>query len=141
MIDFIYKLLNDIGFTHPLHPAMTHIPMGMIIGGFAFAAVSLYMKKPDLARTAHHCFILALITVLPTIILGIMDWQHSFEGEWSTLIKIKFVLAILLSALLAVAVKLGKDAEGISNKVMAVYTLCLFNAIGLGFTGGELQYG
>jgi len=50
MIDFIYQTLARIGFSHPLHPAITHIPMGMVIGGFLFAAASFVFKKDDLAK-------------------------------------------------------------------------------------------
>ncbi|MGD2029642.1 MAG: hypothetical protein PVG86_06850 [Desulfobacterales bacterium] len=41
MIEFIYLTLATIGYSHPLHPAMTHVPMGMIIGGFLFAIGSV----------------------------------------------------------------------------------------------------
>ena len=35
MTEAIFEFLGRIGFTHPLHPAMTHIPMGMVmtVGG------------------------------------------------------------------------------------------------------------
>ena len=141
MTEFIFKLLNDIGFTHPLHPAITHVPMGMIMGGFTFAAVALFFKKDQLAKTAHYCFILALIGILPTMVLGYLDWQHSFEGVWNTLIKLKIAGAFVLGILLIIAVKQGQKSENISRTIMVVYTLCLMNAIAMGFLGGELQYG
>ncbi len=36
MTEVIFGFLNSIGFTHPLHPAFTHIPMGMVIGAVVF---------------------------------------------------------------------------------------------------------
>ena len=96
MIEFVYHLLEKIGFTHPLHPAITHLPMGMVFGAILFLAVSFVFKKDDLARTAHHCITLALIFVLPTMLLGFMDWQYKFDGEWSNIIVTKFVLALTL---------------------------------------------
>ncbi len=71
MIEFLYELLNQVGFTHPLHPAITHLPMGMAMGAFFFSLGSL--KYAELARTAYHCAILGLIFVLPTMFLGILE--------------------------------------------------------------------
>lgn len=141
MFDFIYQLLAKVGFHHPLHPAITHIPMGMVMGGFIFALVALLIRKDDLNRAAHYCFTLALVFVLPTMLLGYMDWQYKFEAEWSGIILIKIVLAFLFSGLLVVAHIVGKDQQADPKKRLIVYTLCLMTATGLGFMGGELQYG
>ena len=54
MIEFTYKLLESVGFTHPLHPAITHIPMGMIMGGVIFTAYSIISKKTDFMKTAEY---------------------------------------------------------------------------------------
>ena len=142
MIELTYQLLEKVGFTHPLHPAITHLPMGMIMGAFIFQATSIVLKKTDLEKTAFYCIVVALIFVFPTMLLGFMDWWAKFEAEWSNLILIKFVLAGILTALLAFSYVSGKKGlEGNRNKMMVLYTLCLFTAIGLGFTGGEIQYG
>jgi hypothetical protein len=109
------------------------------MGAFFFGLASL--KFADLARTAHHCIVLALIFVLPTMFLGILDWQHFYQGEWSGFIATKFVLTGLLATLLTVAAVLGRKKQQNPKIMVVVYTLCLFNVIGLGFTGGEIQYG
>lgn len=48
MTDTIFSFLNQIGFTHPLHPAFTHVPMGMVMGAVFFVAVLLYPFSPRL---------------------------------------------------------------------------------------------
>jgi uncharacterized membrane protein len=142
MFDFIYQFLEKVGFTHPLHPAMTHIPVGMVIGGFLFALAAFLSKKQNLWATAHHCYILAALSVLPTVMLGVMDWQYKFRGEWSYLIILKIIMACVLTALLLVAIKFGKPGENKSNLVkLVIYAACLVAATSLGFLGGELQYG
>jgi uncharacterized membrane protein len=141
MIDFIYNTLAAVGFSHPLHPAMTHIPMGMIIGGFLFALTAAVMNQKDLAKTAHYCFTLALIFVLPTMILGYMDWQYKFDGEWNVLIVTKIILAFILTGMLVVTFIMGRNERVDLKKKLIVYAFCLMIATGLGFTGGELQYG
>ncbi len=141
MTEFVFKILESIGFHHPIHPAVTHLPMGMIMGGFLFGLAAYFLKNKELSNTAHYCEILAMIGVFPTIIFGYMDWQHSFEGEWIMLIKIKILLAVVLIGLLGLAIKFGGKKDGISIKTLIIYGLCLLTAIGLGFTGGELMYG
>lgn len=140
MIENLYAQLKAIGFTHPLHPLLVHVPMGMIIGAVVFSLAGLKWQKENLDQTAYHCSVLALLAVIPTIIAGILDWQHSFGGEWQTLIVVKFVLGILLTVLLVVAVVL-KNKGASQRQLFIIYFLCLACAGGLGFSGGELIYG
>ena len=139
MSEFLYELLNRVGFTHPLHPAITHLPMGMAMGAFLFSLGSL--KFAELARTAHHCVILGLIFVLPTMFLGILDWQYFYQGDWTGPIIAKFILAIALTALFIAAIKVGSGEPKNPRLPVLLYALCLLAAIGLGFSGGEIQYG
>jgi len=113
--------------------------MGMTMGAFFFSLGSL--KYPELARTAYHCTILALIFVLPTMIAGIMDWQYFYHGDWSGHIIAKFILALLLISLLVTAMKTGTREPRNPRVSILIYALCLLVAVGLGFTGGEIQYG
>jgi uncharacterized membrane protein len=141
MTELIFEILETVGFAHPLHPAITHIPMGMVMGAFFFGLAAIVFKNSDFSRTAQHCVVLALIFILPTIIAGYLDWQHTFDGEWEFLIKLKIVLALVFTALLTVAYKLGNKEEVNPKILFIVYALCLACAVGLGFSGGELQYG
>jgi uncharacterized membrane protein len=139
MFDLVYDILNAVGFTHPLHPAITHLPMGMVMGAFIFSLLS--SKIPTLAKTAYHCVVLALVFVIPTMTLGIMDWQHFYQGEWSGLIAAKFTLAGLFTLFLVAALLTGRRENAHPAALWVVYGLCLMTAIGLGFVGGQIQYG
>jgi hypothetical protein len=139
VIDFPYELLGQLGFAHPLHPAITHLPMGGVMAAFLFAIASL--KLPGLARTAHHCVVLALIFVVPTIIAGIMDWQHFYDGQWSALFVTKLALGGALTVLLLIAAKVGGGEREDSKPPLVLYGFCFVVAVGLGFTGGEILYG
>jgi uncharacterized membrane protein len=141
MIEFVYQTLAKIGYSHPLHPAMTHIPMGMIIGGFLFAVGSAVIKKDDLAIVAHYCYTLALIFVLPTMMLGYMDWQYKFDGEWNHLILSKIILAVMLTIMLVITFFYRKNVKVDIKQKLILYVICFGIAMGLGFIGGELQYG
>jgi len=139
VIELVYQLLEQVGFTHPLHPAITHLPMGMTMGAFLFGVASL--RYGSLATTARHCAVLGAIFVPPTMIAGIFDWQHYYDGDWSSLFITKFVLAFLLPILLLSAVAAGSRERADSRFPIVLYALCLFTAIGLGYIGGEIGYG
>ena len=141
MIESIYQILAKIGYAHPLHPPATHLPAGLIIGGFLFALIAWIFNRKSLAQTARHCFILALVMAVATILLGLMDWQHRFGGAYLFEIKMKLVLAGILLFLLLVAVVYAALSGTFNKTVVAIYALCLVTVIGLGYFGGELVYG
>ncbi len=141
MIEFIYQTLAKIGYTHPLHPPATHLPAGLIIGAFIFALMAWIFNRSNLARTARHCIILALIMAVPTILLGFLDWQYRFGGAYLFEIKMKLALGGILLLLLLVTVVYAALAGTFTKTVMALHALCLLTVIGLGYFGGELVYG
>ena len=140
MIERLYSLLETLGFSHPLHPMLTHIPMGMIIGTVTFSLLGIVWKKPNFNQTAYHCSIFALLAVIPVISAGILDWQQFQQGEWNGLIVVKMVLGTVLTILLATSV-LFKRKDAPPSKLLLIYLLCLACAGGLGYSGGELLYG
>ena len=140
MINSIYQTLADSGYTHPLHPVLAHLPIGMVIGAFLFALVASIFRNPKLDQTARHCSVLALIAAIPTVLLGLMDWQHFYTGSFLFPIQMKFVLAGMLIVFLILAVIFGFLAESFSKIVVYLYLMCLVSVIGLGYFGGELVY-
>jgi uncharacterized membrane protein len=141
MFEFIYQMLAKIGYTHPIHPAITHVPVGLTIGGFVFDITARFLKRPVLAQTARHCMVLALISILPTMFLGYLDWQHFYGGAWLFPIKMKILLAGLLLIFLSIVLILGFKADKNSKFIILIYAFCLLMVLGLGYFGGELVYG
>lgn len=141
MINAVYETLARYGFVHPLHPAMTHLPMGMVMGSFVFTISYMVMRKPDLLTTAHYCIVLALLGVFPTAVLGFMDWQHKFAGEWSGIILSKIFLFVIFTFLLVVTFQAGRKENRAYMKYLLLNAMLLACAIGLGFMGSELLYG
>jgi len=140
MAEFIFGILQSIGFHHPLHPAITHIPMGMVMGAFFFTSVAFFLKQPALYKTSYHASILAVIGTPFTAFFGYLDWQYMYGGAWSFQIKAKLILALVLFFLLLLAINFGKEGEKKPIPLLIVNGLCLLVAIGLGFMGGELVY-
>lgn len=141
MLEFLYQTLTRIGYTHPIHPPVTHATVGMVIGAFLFGIVAWKLRHQGLAKTAHHCIILALLALFPTVFSGLMDWQHFYAGGWLFPIKMKLALAVLLFVLLVFALSAGYKAESVSKSAVILYTLCLLNVTAIGYFGGELVFG
>ena len=141
MVQTIFEFLNNLGFTHPLHPALTHIPMGMVMGAVTFRLASFLPKLKFLAKTGYHCIVLGLLGIFPTAFAGYLDWQHTFGGEWEFLIILKIVLAAVLTIVLVTIAIIDDPENPKFDKKTLFYLLTVLLAIGLGFSGGELQYG
>lgn len=141
MTEFIFELLNGVGFTHPLHPGLTHIPMGMVMGAVTFRLLSLLPRLKMLAITGYHCIILGLVGIFPTAFAGYLDWQHTYMGEWEFLIGLKIALAVALTVVLAIIALKDDPYNPAFDRKTVFYVLSVLLAIGLGFSGGELQYG
>jgi len=75
------------------------------------------------------------------VLLGVLDWKHFYAAAWLTPIKMKFILAVVLFALLSLGVFATRRLEDRSVGVLIIYGLCLLNVIGMGYFGGELVYG
>jgi len=141
VIEFLYQALAKIGYTHPIHPPVTHATVGMVIGAFVFGITAWKLRHQGLSQAAHYCIILALIALFPTVLSGFMDWQHYYAGAWLFPIKMKLPLAGLLLILLVFALSVGSRATTISKQALIIYALCLLNVTALGYFGGELVYG
>jgi uncharacterized membrane protein len=141
MLDVIYKSLEAIGYYHPIHPTEVHMPIGLIVGGLVFSLTAFAFRRPTLALAARYCFILASLFMFPTIIFGIMDWQHYYSGLWLHPIKIKMILSGILLVLLAASVFVNRRGVGRPALVVPIYALSFLTVVVLGYYGGELVAG
>jgi len=160
-----YAWLESIGYTHPIHPMVTHITVGLTLGTLAFALVSLIFRRVRLKLTAWHCAMLAIVSVIPTAFFGFMDWQERYlpgewqegKGHWATTstghtILIKMILAGSLFVTLLLSLLLSRrrgetEEQGAhpwrSPRVIGALVLWFVSAgivITLGLLGGNLVY-
>jgi mono/diheme cytochrome c family protein len=141
VIESLYAYLSQMGYSHPLHAPMTHLPLGMTIGAFLFGLLARCLRKPALVATARHCSILAFVSLFPTVVLGIMDWQHFYGGAWLFPIRIKILLASILAVLLLICLLLERKAEVMRRTLLGFLTLAVLTSATLGYFGGELVFG
>jgi uncharacterized membrane protein len=140
MIDSLYRLLNRLGFTDPLHAVLVHIPIGLIIGAFLFILVAIIFGRTKLVLTARHVSILAFIFVFPTILFGVFDWLHFFKGAMIAPIKAKMILASAVLVLLAAGIVVGSEIRVRTAPIAVLLALCFVAVIGLGYFGARMVY-
>jgi uncharacterized membrane protein len=140
MIDFIYQAFGKMGYTHPLHPAITHLSVGLAVAAFIFALVAFLFKRTILPSLSYgRIILLAFISAFPTVFSGYADWQHDYYGAWLYPIKVKLVLSGVFLILLFVGLIYGRKAGGESKGSLAIYALCFLTVTGLGFYGAQLS--
>ncbi len=140
MIEVIYPFLESLGYTHPPHPALTHLPVGLTFGAFLLALAGTVFGRESFSRSAFHCAVLALLSLMPTVLLGLADWSRYYGGALIFPIRMKLILAGALALVLICAVVAAwRKASG--GAAFICYTLGVMAVIGLGFYGGELVYG
>lgn len=133
--------LGKLGYGHPIHSPVTHVPMGMVIGGCLFVLLAVVLKIPAFYRTAMHCYGLALVGIPPVMFLGYMDWQHFRHGVWGFVITAKIILAVVLFGVCVYNFRRLRKDPGDRLVTVAAAVISLAVAGALGFFGGELVYG
>jgi protein SCO1 len=141
MLDSLYQFLARMGFNEPLHPPITHMPIGLVTGVFIFFIIAVIFKKKNLVLTARHVSILAFIFAFPTIMLGVMDWIHFYHAAMITPIIIKMVLAVIVLVVLGTGIILGSEIRMHSMTMTVVYAMAFVAVIGLGYYGSGIIYG
>jgi uncharacterized membrane protein len=142
-IDAFYDFLQYLGYLHPVHATLVHIPIGAVIAALVFAIVSLIRKDQPIGRAAHYCTVLGFISAFPTILLGIVDWQYFYAGAWLFPIKMKLILAPILLILYFLGVLYGRTKtmlSHISRQYLAITILTFIAVVFLGYYGGELVF-
>ena len=138
---FIYALLQKIGYDHPLHPVLVHMPIGLIVTAFFLSGGAYLLRRPALATSAYHASVAANIFYFPTVFMGIVDWQRYYHGAWLNPIKIKLILAPLLLVPLSLIVFIGYRKGAQAKALLPVFLLALLTVAGLGYYGGQLTLG
>jgi uncharacterized membrane protein len=141
MTEFTYMWLSKFGYGHPIHSPVTHVPMGMVIGGCLFVALGFLFKKPAFYRTALHCYAFALAGIPLAMFLGYMDWQHFYHGVWRKEIVAKIILATALFVVCVYNVRRLSREPADERITVAAALLSLAIAGAVGFFGGEIVYG
>ena len=136
----IYDLLHRIGYQHPIHPALVHLPIGLVAGAFFLGWIALAFKRPGLIPSAYQILVIAFVSWFPTVLFGYQDWQRYYAGAMLHPIVIKLILAGLFFVLLGAGVILGARKRPDARIMVLIYTLSFATVVILGYYGGQLVY-
>lgn len=139
MSHWFYDFLVMLGYSHPVHPVLVHVPAGMSIGAFGFSLLAMLTKRPAFCVSAYHAAAFALVFTLLAIPVGIFDWQRFYGGAWFFEIQMKAGLAAVYLLLIASAVLVGRRCQE-SPMLPVLYLGAVLTVGGLGFFGGQLVY-
>ena len=139
MSNLLYDFLALLGYSHPFHPVLVHVPAGMSIGAICFALLAIFTGQRVYRTTAYQMTVLAFLFIFLAIPVGLIDWQRFYGGAWIFEIRMKLALAALYFFLLLMAVAIGRRRKD-SHAMLILYVLNLLTVMGLGFFGGQLVY-
>ena len=140
-MEFLYQFLQKYEYGLPLHPPLTHMPTGLIVGAFTFLLLALILRRGTFLKPAYYCIALALIFFFPAVFLGFTDWWHFYAGVWTFPIKMKIVLSGVLLIFLSTAVIIEIKNIGGSMSRFIIYFCCLVTVVGVGHFGGQMVFG
>ena len=140
MSELIYTLLEKLGYDHPLHPVLVHLPIGLILGAFALALGGRLWRKQALNQSAYHALVIASLFSLVAIFMGFMDWQRYFHGMPMPSILAKMLLSLIFVTVTGVGIWWGQRRGTGSGWLLAVYATGSVCVMALGYLGGDLTF-
>jgi hypothetical protein len=117
------------------------MPTGLVTGALVLGLAAWLFRRSSLWPSARHCLILALLFLIPTALLGYMDWQHYFAGAWLFYIKLKLILAGVLLVLLSIGFIVTRQPGANPIASMTIFSLSFCTVVALGYFGGQLVFG
>jgi uncharacterized membrane protein len=138
----LYQFVDNLGFSHPIHAIVVHLPIGFIVGAFIFGTIAFLFNRNRLALSARDCTILATIFYFPVVFFGVTDWVHYYGGAWLPAIRIKVILSGMLSILLLATLYFEFSSKKTVKWALPIlYTCSLITVVFIGWNGANLIYG
>jgi uncharacterized membrane protein len=76
----IKDFLHGAWFGHPLHPALTDVPLGAWTATFVFDVMAERNRRKDFARAAEATVAIGLVGAIASAVTGLVDWSAT-EGK------------------------------------------------------------
>ena len=88
---------------HAQHVVLIHFPIALFISGVVFDLLSRGKRFSKLASAAYLNLCAAAVTVIPTVVTGVLAWQFALEGEKLKGLLLLHFVAASFAGLLVVA--------------------------------------
>jgi len=137
--DRISNVLHGTWLGHPLHPALTSVPIGAVTTAVVMDAVSALPGRTAPLRDASRFALgVGLVGSVGAAATGLTDWQHTHERSR----RIGLVHGFLHAAATGLYAASWRDrGRGRHRRGMAASALGYGLTLGSGYLGGTLVFG
>ncbi len=87
---------------HAQHVVLIHFPIALFITGVLFDLLSWARRSPQLAGAAYLNLSAAAVTIVPTIVTGLLAWRLALEGRTIRGLLLWHLMAASIAALLVI---------------------------------------
>ena len=120
---------------HPLHPALTSVPLGAWTTALAMDAAS--NGNPGMRRAATFAMGVGLVGAVGSAVTGLTDWSET-GGSARRAGLVHGLLNVTATAMMATSFVLRKQGDHDEGRVCAWTGFAI--ALGAAYLGGELVY-
>ena len=137
----IKNALHGVWLGHPLHPALTDVPIGAWTAALAFDAIDSITGRDDLRAGADAAIAIGLLGAVGSAITGLTDWADVAGGPRQTRIGLAHGVLNLAATALYTASYILRKTRSSRQKGVALSMLGYAVASGAAYLGGHLTLG
>lgn len=133
----VKNAFHGVWLRHPLHPALTSIPLGAWTTAVALDAKAASSGDESYARAADFALAFGVAGALGSAVTGLTDWSET-DGRAKRIGLVHGLLNVAATALMATAYLLRRRNERRAGEVCAVAGLGVASVSG--YLGGDLVF-
>lgn len=133
----VKNALHGVWLHHPLHPALTDIPIGAWTTALALDAKSAVSGDESYARAGDFALAFGLAGAVGSAVTGLTDWSET-DGRAKRIGLVHGLLNITATALMTTAYVLRRREERRAGQVCAIAGISV--AMAAAYLGGDLVY-
>ena len=134
----VKSALNGVWLGHPLHPALTDVPLGAWTTAVALDAAGVVTRRDEFAGCASVAIAVGLVGAIGSAVTGVTDWSDT-DGRSRRIGFVHGALNLTATGLFATSLVMRRRARGARGRVCALLGYAV--ALGAAYLGGDLVYG
>lgn len=132
------SVLNGVWLGHPLHPALTDIPLGAWTTTVACDAADVLTRRNDFGGCARAAIAVGLAGAVASAFAGVTDWSDT-DGRSRRIGFVHGTLNLAATGLFATSLAVRGRARDGRGRIWALAGYVV--ALGAAYLGGDLVYG